>query len=128
MRTLIAAALVVVAAGPALAALKDEADIRERLLVVGEAEELDKRCGAVDGRRMAGLQFLIGTARLAQSKGYSRAAIEAYVEDDAEKERLRAVARARLAAKGAVGGDEASYCRIARAEIAGGSAIGRLLR
>ena len=127
-RRMIGVALVALAAAPALAALKDEPDIRERILTVGEAEELSKRCGSVDARRAVGLSYLIATARMAMAKGYSRSEIEAYVENDAEKERLRGIVRERLAAKGAVRGDEASHCRIARAEIARRSEIGRMLR
>ena len=128
MRALMLAIALSVPAAPAFADLRDEADIRERILVVGEAEALVKGCGPVKERRAVGLQYLWATARMALAKGYSRAEIEAYVEDDAEKERLRAIARERVAAKGAVKGDEASHCRLARAEMASGSAVGQLLR
>ena len=128
MRIIVVAAVLSALAAPAFADLRSEADIRERILVVGEAEALVKGCDAVKERRAVGIQYLIATARMALAKGYSRAEIEAYVEDDAEKERLRAIARERVAAKGAVKGDEASHCRLARAEIASGSAVGRLLR
>ena len=128
MRKIVATALLGLIAVPATAALKDETDIRDRILIVGQAEELSKHCGSVDARRAAGLSFLISTARMAMAKGYSRSEIEAYVENDAEKERLRGIARQQLAAKGVLPGDEASHCRVARAEIAGGTAVGRLLR
>ena len=128
MRVPMLAAILCLTTTPALADIRNEADIRERILVVGEAEALVKGCSRVKERRMVGIQFLMATARMAMAKGYSRAEIEAYVEDDAEKERLRAIARDRVAAKGAVRGDEASHCRLARAEMARGSDVGRLLR
>ena len=128
MRTIALAAALCALTTPALADLSGEADIRERLLVVGEAEALVKGCGPVRERRAAGIQYLWATANMALARGYSRAEIEAYVEDDSEKERLRAIARQRVAAKGAVAGDEASHCRLAQVEMARGSAVGRLLR
>ena len=54
--------------------------------------------------------------------------VRAYVDDDAEKDRLEGIARARLADMGAVTGQAATYCTVGRTEIARGSAIGQLLR
>ena len=128
MRPVVLAIALSTLAMPAAADLRDEADIRERLLIVGEAEALVRGCGAVRERRAVGIQYLWGIARMALAKGYTRAEIEAYVEDDAEKDRLRAIARERVAAKGGTPGDEAALCRLAQAEIAAGSPVGRLLR
>ena len=128
MRAVILAAALSALAAPATADLRDEAEIRERLLIVGEAEALVKGCGPIRERRAVGIQYLWGIARMALARGYTRAEIEAYVEDDAEKERLRAIAQERVAAKGGTPGDEAALCRLAQAEIAAGSSVGRLLR
>lgn len=122
------AALALLAGGPAAAALPDERAVTERLLVIGIADQLRKECGGVEARMLRAYAHLRETAGIALSLGYDRATIEAYVEDRAHKERLRAVARDRLAARGAAPGDEAAHCRLARAEISAGSAVGRLLR
>lgn len=113
---------------PAAAGLRDERQVTERLLVIGVADALRKECGSVQARTLRALSYLRGIAGVAMDLGYSRAEIEAYIGDDAEKKRLRAVARGRLAARGAAPGDEAAHCRIARGEIADGTAVGWLLR
>ena len=126
-RTTIAALF---AAAPAMAQvpLKDVAEIREGIIATGMAYELSEECGALSARTFRGLAFLNGLQNRARELGYTRAQIDAYIDDDAEKDRLEAIARARLAELGVVEGREATYCAVGRAEIAKGSQIGRLLR
>ncbi len=116
------------AGGPAAAALADEPRVTEALVVVGMADQLRKTCGSVDARMVRAYTYLRGIARVALDLGYDRDTIEDYIEDRGHKDRLRAIAADRLAARGARRGDEAAHCRIAREEIAAGSAVGRLLR
>ena len=129
MRPVIAIALAALAALPAAARTpSDVPEVVERLLVVGMADELRDECGDVSARMIRAVTYLRGTAQAALDAGFSRAEVEAYVEDDAEKARLQAIASDRLRALGAVPGDEASYCAVARAQIAEGTAVGYLLR
>ena len=101
--------------------------ITEGLIDTAIAYEIGRVCGPVDGRRLQGLGFLMGLQAHARSLGFSQAEVDAYVGDDAEKDRIEAIARARLADLGAVPGDEPSHCAVGRAEMAKGSQVGRLL-
>ncbi|MEY1555061.1 DUF5333 domain-containing protein [Yoonia sp. R2331] len=131
-RTLFAAstlAIVTVAgASSAKPALKDVAYVREGIIAAGIAYEISEECGDISARLFRGLSFLNGLKSHARDLGYTEAEIDAYIDDKAEKNRLEGIARARLADLGAVPGNAQSHCTVGRAEIAKGSAIGRLLR
>jgi hypothetical protein len=114
-------------AAPALAGLEEEPRITEGLITVGIAYEISEVCPEIDARRLRGLEYLLRLRAAASELGYSSAEIEAFIDDDAAKDRLEAVARARLAAKGAREGDVAAHCRVGRAELEADSQIGRLL-
>jgi hypothetical protein len=118
-------------AAPAVTAqggLEAEAPIREGLIAVGIAVEIADRCDRLDTRRLKGLAYLNSLRAEARRLGYSEAEIEAFLDDDAAADRLKAEARARLAALGAVRGDGESHCRVGAAEMAAGSVIGQFLR
>ena len=114
--------------GPAAAGLGEEREVTERLIVVGMADQLRKTCGGVDARMVRAYSYLRDIARIALDLGYDRQVIEDYIEDREVKAGLRAIAARRLAERGARAGDEAAHCRVARDEIARGTAVGRLLR
>ena len=108
--------------------LREVTHVREGLITAGMAIELDDNCDDVSVRLLRGLMFLSGLKRHASGLGYSDSAIDAYVDDDVEKARLEAIARARLVELGTVTGQSESYCTVARAQIAQGTPVGRLLR
>lgn len=111
----------------AQSALRDVAEIREGLIVVGSAYELSEKCGSISARTIRGAIYLNALRNRAIALGFTQAQVDAYTDDNVEKARLEGIARARLAEKGVVPGQEATYCAVGRAEIAAGSAIGRLL-
>lgn len=103
-------------------------EIAEGLIATAIAYEVGRVCGPVDGRRVQGLASLLELQGRARELGYSQEEIDAFIDgDDPERARLEGIARERLAALGAVEGDEASHCAVGRAEIAKRSRIGRLL-
>lgn len=108
-------------------ALRDVVEIREGLIVVGSAYEISEKCGTISARTFRGLAYLNSLRNRALALGFTPAQIDAYTDDKAEQDRLEGIARARLAEKGVVAGQEASYCAVGRAEMAAGTAIGRLL-
>ena len=112
----------------ALGPLKDVASVRDGIIAVGMAYEIGDKCGSIEARYLRGLSYLNELKANAASLGYSDAEIDAYIDDDAEKDRLEAVARQQLADLGAVPGDEASYCAVGAAQIAAGTQVGQLLR
>lgn len=132
-RHLIALALTCVAVAAAgnlsaKPALRDQPQITEGLIAVGIAYEISQVCDSIRARTLRGIGVLNGLKQTARSLGYSNAEIDAFTDDSAEQDRLETIARARLAAKGAEAGRPETYCAVGRAEIAAGTAIGRLLR
>lgn len=102
--------------------------ITEGLINTAIAYEIDRVCDELVGRRLAGLNFLWSLKEHASSLGFSDEEIRAYVDNRAEKDRLEAIARARLRDMGAIEGRPDTYCAVGRAEIAAGSPVGRFLR
>jgi hypothetical protein len=114
-------------AAPADADLRDEPEIVEGLIAIGIAYEIAEVCPSIAPHRLRGVGALLGLRTRAGRLGYSGAEIEAFTDDDVEKDRLEAVARQRLAALGAERGDVAAHCAVGRAAVAGGTPVGRLL-
>lgn len=129
-RVALMAFAVTMSAGQAVAqvALKDVPEVRDGIIYVGMAYEISERCDSISARLFRGLGYLQSLRSHARSLGYSEDEIEAYINDEAEKDRLEAIARAQLASLGAIPGDEASYCAVGRAQIAANTRVGWLLR
>ncbi|MEM8538216.1 MAG: DUF5333 domain-containing protein [Pseudomonadota bacterium] len=108
--------------------LKDVAKIRDGIIFTGMAYELSEQCDSLRARLFRGINYLQSLRDHARDLGYSEAEIEAYINDDDEKDRLEAIARQQLALLGVVEGDEASYCAAGRAQIAANTRVGWLLR
>ncbi|KQI68512.1 hypothetical protein AN189_09350 [Loktanella sp. 3ANDIMAR09] len=130
MRNLMIAAIAATGlTGPATAqGLADEAEITNGLLVVGMAYEISRQCDDIDARTFQGIRTLLNLKSRARDLGYSSDEVDAYIDDDAQKDRLEAIARRQLVQLGAVTGDPDSYCTVGRDQIAKGSGVGRLLR
>lgn len=109
-------------------ALKDVAHVRDGIIAVGIAYEISEQCGSLRARLFRGYTYLNGLKNHARSLGYSNAEIDAYINDNIEKNRLEGIAREQLIALGAVVGSEETFCNVGRAQIARGNAIGYLLR
>lgn len=122
--------LMVAAAGSlsAQTALKDVAKVRDGIIFTGMAYEISERCSSINARLFRGIGYLNSLKGHAEELGYSDAEIDAYINDDAEKDRLEAMAREQLALLGVIEGDEASYCAVGRAQIAANTRVGWLLR
>ncbi|WP_299814211.1 DUF5333 domain-containing protein [uncultured Jannaschia sp.] len=114
-------------AAPAAAGLGEERGITEGLINVGIAYEISEVCPTIGARRVRGLRYLLALRGAASDLGYSRAEIEAFIDDDAEKDRLEAIARDRLAGLGAARGDVAAHCAVGRSEVDRDTQVGRLL-
>lgn len=112
----------------AIANPADVTRVTEGLIAAGMATELDDQCGDVSVRMLRGVNFLWGLKDHLTGLGYSDDEIRAFIDNDAEKDRLEAIARGRLADLGAIEGDAESYCTVARAQIAQDTQVGRLLR
>ena len=109
-------------------ALKDVAYVREGIIAIGMALELSEKCSSISPRRIRRINYLFSLRNHAFDLGFSRAEVDAYVNDKVEENRLKEIAYGRFRDLGTVSGDAASYCTVGLAEIAKGTAIGRLLR
>ena len=131
MKTLIpfaTAALMSAGTAQAQSSPGDVTEVTEGLIAVGMALELSDKCDSVSARRIRGVNFLFSLKDKLEEAGFSDAAIDAYIDNDAEQDRLEAIARQRLADLGVVTSNGATYCTVARAQIAQGTQVGRLLR
>ncbi|WP_300031283.1 DUF5333 domain-containing protein [uncultured Roseobacter sp.] len=128
-RLMLAGAMILGLSAPLAArpALRDVPVIDDGLYAVGLADTVRKACPEISARFFRALGFLQDLRAEAESRGYTRAEVEAHLNSDAEKNRLRARAAQQMNELG-FAQDTAGYCAMGRHEIASGSAAGRLLR
>jgi hypothetical protein len=108
--------------------LKDVTRVRDGIVYVGMAYELSEQCSDLSARLFRGLSFLQSLKDHARQLGYSDAEIDAYIDDNAEKDRLETIARAQLVRLGVVEGNEDTYCAVGRQQIEANTRVGWLLR
>lgn len=108
--------------------LKDVAAVREGIIATGMAYEVTQKCSSISPRYFRAIGYLNTLKDHARGLGYTNTEIDAYIDNKAEENRLKAIAEGRLFELGAVAGDAASYCAVGRAEMAKNSIIGRLIR
>ncbi len=108
--------------------LRDDSRIYSGLTVVAVGRHIHNVCSDIQARMARALVFAEGLVHHARGLGFSRAEINAYIDDPTEQEFYRQVARQYFAQQGADYDDAVSVCRVGRDEIATGSQIGRLLR
>ena len=126
------ALLALLMTGPARAddwdALRADPVISEGLIQFALARHIHNRCDEISARRIRALAYINALISQAEDLGYSRDEIRAYVNSEAEQDRVRALADERLAARGASPTQMAGYCTVGREEIAADSEVGQLLR
>ena len=109
----------------ALPPLKDVPEIRDGIIAAGMAIEIGDKCDSISVRLLRGALYLNSLKSRAEDLGYSRAEIDAYVDDKVEKARLEGIARAQLG--GGRGGGDTS-CIVGGSKREPKTAVGRLLR
>lgn len=129
LRTLILiGAVVAPVSADAKPPLRDVKEIDNELYYIAIANEISDYCTSISGRRMKAIGVMWGLKSQANKLGYSDKEIRAYVESDAEKDRMRAKGEAYLAANGVSYDNPKSFCTLGRKEIERNSAIGVYLR
>ncbi|WP_135503442.1 DUF5333 domain-containing protein [Roseovarius aestuariivivens] len=108
--------------------LASERDINDGLLVIAAADKIRRACDSIGGRLITARSYATQLKNLAMERGYSEREIEAYINDKAEKAKMREKRNAYFASKGASNLDPESLCVLGRDEIARGTRIGQLLR
>ena len=116
--------------GPSQAAsgLANEQDINNGLLIAAIAEKIQRECKSIGGRLFKARAYAHGLKGVAEERGYSMDEIEAYLDDSAEKKKMRERRNAYFKSKGASNLDPDSLCVLGQREIASKSQIGALLR
>ena len=102
--------------------------IDDGLYQIALANLVRRRCDALDGRVLKAMGILHNLNRHARSLGYTQAEIDAYVDSDAEKDRMKARAAAMFAARGVDPDNPDDLCRYGLEEIASNSPVGALLK
>ena len=115
-------------AGATPTTLQAVTEVEDGLFTVSVADKIRRECGSLSGRFFKARGMLRDLYDTARAQGFSDEEIEAYVESDAQKSRMRAKRDAYLAAQGVVKSDPATYCAAGQAEIRKSSQIGALLR
>ncbi len=109
-------------------ALQSVAAVEDGLFAVSVADKIRRECDSLSGRFFKARRTLKDLHDTARAEGFSDADIDAYVNSDAQKSRMRAKRDAYLAAQGVVKSAPATYCAAGQAEIRKSSQIGALLR
>jgi len=129
---LVAATGVLTSVGAAKAdqwqALRDDTRIHSGLTAIAVGRRVHFECPDISARMLRALTFAEGLVAHAQSLGYSRAEVDAFIDSDVEQDRYTDVARRYFAQNGRDFDNQADICALGRDEIAAGSTIGRLLR
>ncbi|CUJ86986.1 hypothetical protein RUE5091_00542 [Ruegeria denitrificans] len=108
--------------------LREVKEIDNELYYIAIANEISEYCPSISGRRLKAIGVLWGLKSKANKLGYSDNEIRAYVDSDAEKDRMRAKGEAYLAQHGVTYENPNSFCTLGRAEIERNSAVGVYLR
>jgi hypothetical protein len=104
------------------------AEAKPPLRDVAEIDNELYYCPSISGRRLKAISVMWGLRSKANKLGYSDSEIRAYVESDAEKDRMRSKGESYLSANGVSYDQPQTFCTLGQAEIKRNSAIGVYLR
>ena len=111
------------------AALRGNPDVYNGLFTAGLIKFIVDTCPDLEGpNRLARVSFFLGLYNKARAMGFSRAQIEAFVEDKSEQDRLLGLVKAHLEKQGVAPEEASSVCTYARAQMAEGTVLGSRLR
>ena len=111
----------------ALPPLSENAYINDRLIQARVADRIRKECDTINARFAYAYSQARALQQYARDQGYSDDQIDAFLDSDAEKKRVKAAAEAYLAANGVTQGDAASFCALGAREIANKTVAGSLI-
>lgn len=131
-RAIIALGLVLASAGSGFAdqppGLPNEPHVTAMLVEARVADRIRRECPSIDGRRLRAISEARQLKAWANRQGYTDDEIRAFLDDREQKNRIYALAAARLARNGATPGVPDSYCVAGHAEIRSNTLAGSLLR
>ncbi len=110
------------------AMLRADERLSSGLLTASVIEHIVRHCEALQGpSRLSRTTYFLGLYNHARRLGASRAQIEAFIDDEAERARVEAATHAYITRTGARPEDPQTLCTLGRAEMAAGTPIGRRL-
>ncbi len=127
-KLMLIAALMIPASAGAKPPLREVKEIDNELYYIAIANEISEYCPSINGRRLKAIGVMWDLRSKANKLGYSDSEIRAYVDSDAEKDRMRAKGEAYLAANGVSYNKPGTFCTLGQKEIERNSAIGVYLR
>jgi len=107
--------------------LQEDKVLDDGLTIVAAVNYLRRNCDTVGLRVLRSWVAAQGLKNRALELGYDRAEIEVYFNDEAQKARVKAQAKAYLEARGVVWDDPASFCTYARTAVAADKGVGRYI-
>src|SRR5690554_530754 len=108
--------------------LANEKDINAGLLTMSIANKIRRECPTISGRLWEARAYANQLKDMAKQRGYTNAQIDSYINDSAEKAKMRERRNAYYKSKGASNHDPASLCRLGLEEIKNGGQIGAFLK
>lgn len=112
----------------ARASLQSDTTIENGLVIVATGKMLYKGCDNITPRRIKAFSFARSLQLRARELGYSDAEIDAYLDSDTDKARVKSKARAYLKKQGADLSDPVSLCSVGASEIQSETSVGKFLR
>lgn len=108
--------------------LGEDAELRDGLTLVAAGNYLRRNCDAVTPRIFRALSYAQKLHNRGRALGYSDAEIEAFLDDEDEKDKVKARAKAYLEARGVDFDEPETFCTVALAEIQDGTGVGWFLK
>jgi hypothetical protein len=108
--------------------LPQETHINDELRAGAAGDILRQTCPSLSARMFVVWGRLYDLRDYALAQGYNEPEVKAFLDDAAQKKRVKAEAMAYLAKAGAKPGDAESYCKVGREEIARKTPLGQLIR
>ena len=108
--------------------LRANQQLTDGWVVISVGNDIRQACDRISARLLRAFSYPPALETMATQLGYTRAQIEEFVDDRAEKDRVDALALTYLTVRGVTPSDPESYCTVGRDEINADSEIGRLLR
>ncbi|MFA9231453.1 MAG: DUF5333 domain-containing protein [Microgenomates group bacterium] len=128
VQVLVASFVLAAPAAQAQVALNENTHITDSLVAVVVGDTIRNECSSISAKMFVVLSEYNALKSYAIEQGYTEAEVKVFLKNKTEKTRIKSLAAAYLKAAGAVEGDEESYCKAGRDEIAKGSFVGSLLR
>jgi hypothetical protein len=110
------------------ASIRANPELYDPLFTAGVIRQVVKYCDSLDGpSRLQRQAYFMPLYLAARRAGYSRQQLENFVEDEGEREHMKALVEQYLLQQGVRLSDSAAVCAFGRQQIAAGTAIGQRL-